>query len=47
MYVDSIVDEAHQIRQAILAEYGGDMKVSNKGNTKFTFRIPSEGDAPM
>ena len=25
----------------------GDMKVSNKGNTKFTFRIPSEGDAPM
>ena len=25
----------------------GDMKVSNKENTKFTFRIPSEGDAPM
>ena len=25
----------------------GDMKVSNKGNTKFTFRIPAEGDTPM
>ena len=29
MYVDSIVDEVHQIRHAILAEYGGDMKAYN------------------
>ena len=25
----------------------GDMKVANKGNTKFVFRIPAQGDDPM
>jgi len=29
MYVDSIVDEVHQVRHAILAEYDGDMKAYN------------------
>jgi len=29
MYIDSIVDEVHQVRHAILAEYDGDMKAYN------------------
>ena len=30
MFVDAIVDEVHQIRHAILAEYGGDMAAYNR-----------------
>lgn len=29
MYIDPIVDEIHQIRHAILSEYGGDMRAYN------------------